>query len=218
MLAVLLLALQLPAPTPKDAAGWHALGVKYAQAADFELAEPAFAEACRLDPRHPDSCYSVGRVRYLLNRFAGAIAPFEQSIANREPLGRATLAIALAREALDEPAVAEPLFRKAMKLSTPDAELRYATFLLRQGRVEESVAMARKAVDRAPKSPYPLLELARAEHQQGDLASARKHVESALSLDPNLAQAHLLASRIYQRMGDAEKAARHLKAATPAQP
>lgn len=215
---LLLLAPQAGAPLPTDAAGWQALGVKYAQAGDYELAEPAFAEACRMSPRRPDACYQLGRVRYLLNRFASAIAPLEQSLANSpaEPAGRATLALAQAREGLDEAPAAEALFARAVKLGAPDAELRYGMFLLRQGRVEEAVAMGRKAVERSPKSAMALVELARAEAQQGELQAARDHLERALALAPENAQAHLLAGRVYQRLGDGEKAAGHLKAGAAA--
>ncbi|MCS7026330.1 MAG: tetratricopeptide repeat protein [Bryobacteraceae bacterium] len=217
-LPLLLFALQAQNSLPKDAAGWYTLGLKYAQAGDFELAEPAFAEACRLDRRYPDACYSLGRVRYLLNRFAEAIGPLEQSLANGEPAGRATLALAQAREGLDQAAPAEALFRKAISLSATDAELRYAMFLLRQGRVEESVAMALKAVERTPRSALALTELARAELQAHQIASAQAHLEQALKIDPKFGQAHLLLSRVYHRLGDPEKAARHLKAATAVRP
>lgn len=202
-----------PAPLPSDAAGWQALGVKYAQAGDYELAEPAFAEACRMAPRRPDACFQLGRARYLLNRFAGAIEPLEQSLANGEPAGRATLALAQAREGLDEAAAAEMLFGKAVKLGAPDAELRYGMFLLRQGRVEEALAMGRKAVERSPKSAMALVELARAEAQEGALTAARDHLERALALAPASGPAHLLAGRVYQRLGNKDKAAVHFKAA-----
>lgn len=195
------------------AAEWHAAGLKHAQASDYELAEPALAEACRLEPRRKDACYQLGRVRYLLNRFAGAVAPLEQSIANGEPRGRATLALAQAREGLDEPARAEPLFRQAVKLGVPDAELRLAMFLLRQGRVAESAEMAQKAVEANPKSPAALVEWARAENQLERYASARAHLEQAVALAPGYTAAHQLLERVCRRLGDTEAAARHRKKA-----
>jgi len=217
VIAVLALAAaaQAVAALPTDAAGWQALGLKYAQTSDYELAEPALAEACRMEPRRSDACYQLGRVRYLLNRFAGAIGPLEQSLANPgEPAGRTTLALAQAREGLDEPLLAEPLYRKAVELGAADAEFRYAMFLLRQGRVDESARMARKAVERMPRSAMAFAELARAENQLDQLDSARQHLEQALALAPNYGPAHLLAGHVYQRLGQAEKAARHLKAAS----
>ncbi|MCC6536489.1 MAG: tetratricopeptide repeat protein [Bryobacterales bacterium] len=188
---------------------WHAVGLKHAQASDYELAEPALAEACRLESRRPGACYQLGRVRYLLNRFAGAIAPLEQSLANGEPAGRAKLALAQAREGLDEPTRAEPLFREAVKLGVPDAPLRLAMFLLRQGRVDESAAMAQKAVEANPKSPAALVEWARAENQLERYESARAHLEQAVALAPDYAAAHQLLARVCRRLGDAAAAQRH---------
>ncbi|MBM3797409.1 MAG: tetratricopeptide repeat protein [Acidobacteria bacterium] len=181
----------------------------------YELAEPALAEACRLEPRRKDACYQLGRVRYLLNRFAWAIASIEQSIANGEPAGRAALALAQAREGRDEPALAEPLFRQAVKLRAPDAGLRLAMFLLRQSRVAESEAMARKAVEANPKSPAALVEWARAENHLERYATARTHLEQAVALAPGYTVAHQLLERVCRRLGDTEAAAWHRKKAEP---
>ena len=196
------------------AAQWLAAGVAHAQRGDYLSAEPAFVEACRLDPGLPDACYYLGRARYFLDRYEDALAPLRQSQASdrRQPPGRALTAIAQALEALGRPQEAEAGFVQAIDAAPLSAEpaVKYGLFLLRQGRAAAAVAPLVAAAKLDPASREAPLELGRSLYQLGRLEQALPHLRRAAKLDPKSAPAHAMLSKIYRRLGRDADADRHL--------
>ena len=196
------------------AAQWLASGVSQAQRGDYLSAEPAFAEACGLDPGLPDACYYLGRARYFLDRYEDALAPLRQSQASdrRQPPGRALTAIAQALEALGRADQAEAAFQQALATAPRSAEpkTKYGLFLLRQGRAATAVGLLETAAQLDPASREATFELGRALFQLGRLEQALPHLRRAVSLDPKSAAVHTILAKIYRRLGLEADADRHL--------
>ena len=201
-------------PAAISAADWLAEGVNHARRGDYQLAEPAFAHACRLDPALPDACFFLGRARYFLDRYEDALAPLRQSLATDHAQSRQRVhtAIAQSLEALGRAAEAEAAFSQALagqpRLAEP--RVKYGLFLLRQGRTAEALAPLRDAVQIDPAHPEGRLELGRALLQLSRLDEALPHLRRAAELNPKSAQAHTLLAKLYRRLGRSSDADRHL--------
>ena len=197
-----------------SAAEWLATGVGHARRGDYAAAEPAFAEACRLDPALPDACFYLGRARYFQDRFEEALSPLRQSLASdrTQPPGRAQTAIAQCLEALGRAADAETAFSQAIAAGPRSAEARakYGLFLLRQGRAADAVTPLEAAVRFDPASAEAALSLGRALFQLERLEAALPHLNRAVKLDPQSAQGHTLLAKAYRRLGRHADAERHL--------
>jgi tetratricopeptide (TPR) repeat protein len=205
---------------PKDARIWKALGVCYAAQADYERANEPFKQACTLDPSLDDACYFFGRNLYALNRFEPALPALNKALrASRQPW-RVHLGIAQANEGLANPRDAEPAFRKAVSLfealpsnarGRPDFDPRvhYATFLYRQGRLDEALRAAEEAATTWPEYGRAHYEVGRILYQQGKLEPAAASLEKAVKHGGGAA-AHLLLGQVYLRLGRTGDAERHL--------
>ncbi len=206
------------AKEPDSAAAWRWLGVVYASRSDHELAEKPFAEACRLAPADADACYFHGRNLFALNRFAAAIGVLRKALSSQGAAQRWRVhsALAQALSAGGEEGEAEKHFRAAIGASPvpgrpeDDPRLHFGVFLLRQGRTREAV----EPLERAQPSPRSLTELGRALFSLDRPAEAAAKIERAVALDPRYAQAHLLLAKVYQRLGRAADAERHLRLGT----
>ena len=98
---------------------------------------------------------------------------------------------------------------------------RYADCLLKQGRTEQALAEARRAVEQQPFSRSVLRLLARCQLDKGDSASAEGTLNRALRIEPNDAEAMALLGKVSETQGDVDAAADWLGkalAADPAQP
>jgi len=199
----------LVAAEPRFAPAWMALGVAHASQGDFPGAEPAFARACSLQPKHPDACFYQGRALYLVNRFTEALTVLAKLSTDR----RRYRLEALCHDALGQWKEAEPLYRKAIDQDPggEDPRIDYAIALARQGRTEEAVPFLELAVQAGRQPPRAALELGRIQLQLNRLSEARTHLERAVALSPESPQAHLLLGRLYARLGMTAEAARQLQ-------
>ena len=194
-------------------------GIRATQEGKFEIAEPAFAKACRLDPKLPSACYFHGRVLYYLNRFDEALAELQKALDAGERGGRVYSTRAQCLEALGRTQEAEDEHRKAIA-GPPDAQFltRYGLFLYHQGRAADSLEPLTRATALAPEDFEAQLVLGRALLELGKAGDALGHLESAVRGRPNSSQAHLLAAKACQRLGYAERAKAHLQAIQAPEP
>jgi tetratricopeptide (TPR) repeat protein len=91
-----------------------------------------------------------------------------------------------------------------------DPRFHYAIFLFRQGRLEESLRMARMVAKSWPEFGSAHYEIARILQHQDQLGEAVEELEKAIKGGAGT-PAHLLLGRIFLRMGRTEEAERHLK-------
>jgi Flp pilus assembly protein TadD len=205
---------------PGDARVWKALGVAFAARKQYDLAEPAFARACRLDSKLQDACYYHGRTLYALDRFDASLHVLERAAQVEPGSWKIHLGIAEALEALGQ-AAAENAFNKAIDLAKgadPEPAVAYAQFLVRQGRTPDALPVLERAVRRFPDSSSARIQLGRALLEQGSVEAAISHLERAISLAPDSAQAHLLLAKAYTRAGRTAEARIHYEAAARFEP
>jgi tetratricopeptide (TPR) repeat protein len=191
---------------PDHAEAQKALGVVLAAGNDYAMAEPHFARACALHPSLEDACYYHARALYLLDRYTPAIELFGKLLTSDPDPGRVYWALAQALEAAGQAAQAEAAYRKALESghraakADGDTRVLYGVFLYRQGRVEEALAMYRKAVEARPDSPRAHAELGRVFLQIGRTEDAIRQLEQALALDSSNEAARLLLDKAKIRL------------------
>jgi len=84
----------------------------------------------------------------------------------------------------------------------------YVNYLTSMGRFEESVAIARRTVERDPLSPDAYESLGFALEYLGRDAEALEHYKKALELGPDMFRAHLLLAEFYLKRGRFDEASR----------
>lgn len=130
---------------PASALAWKTLGMAYAAEDKLEEALPPFSRACELNPREPGACYYLGRSAYFLSRLGIAETAFQQALQNSADRARATLGLALVKDADAAPGEAEALFLDAIGMKASGALRDYGLFLYRQGREAEAFAALERA-------------------------------------------------------------------------
>jgi tetratricopeptide (TPR) repeat protein len=211
--AILAKAVEL-SPTAR---AWKALGVVHATRQDYALAEPAFRQACRLDPREEGACYFHARSLYALDRYEESLHVLERVEAvDRDP-SRVQLGFAQALEALGRAREAEARFRKAIeqhRTSAPDLDprLHFGVFLFRQGRLSEALSQFERLLKAGPESARLRYHLGRTLYQLDRIEEAEQHLKRAVELNPSDTASHLLLSKVYTRQGRLEEAERQAKA------
>jgi tetratricopeptide (TPR) repeat protein len=185
-----------------SARAWKALGVVFATAQNYVLAEPAFREACRIDSKEQDACYFHARALYALDRYEPSVEALKRaSPAERDP-ARIELGMAQAIEALGRAPEAERRYLQAIKLYkstlSPDFDprLHYGIFLFRQARLSDALAQFEKA----PESVRLRYYLGRTLYQMNRLEQAARQLERAVQLDPADATSALLLSKVHAQL------------------
>ena len=110
---------------------------------------------------------------------------------------------------------AEAALRRVLK-AEPDnsAALSNLVLLLRRsGRHAEAERHAAHLVEVQPYPPFHFLDLGRKAMEAGDWTSARRHFARELKRQPHQHEVHFWAAQAAWRLGDASKAAEHLKLA-----
>lgn len=133
---------------PTDASAFRWLGMVYAAQEDFARAQPQFQHACELNPREELACYYLGRAEYTLSRYEPSRAAFEVFLRYHPDSSRAQCGLGLTLEALGRAAEAERYLKQAGRSGDPQTLSDYGQFLLRQGRLEESIAVLKRSGDK----------------------------------------------------------------------
>jgi tetratricopeptide (TPR) repeat protein len=186
----------------------------YAGGRHWELAQQAFAEALRLNPRDRETWYFSGRAYYDENRFDKALDGFQRALALGDRQSRVYENLGLAAEALGRFADAEQAYKQAVQLSAGEYRpyLAYGAFLDKQGRPDQSIEMLQKALSLEPKIVETRFELGKALYQTGQLAAAARALEPALAIS-NPCRVHYLLISVYsqqERKDDADRQAKAL--------
>jgi tetratricopeptide (TPR) repeat protein len=205
-------------PSPQT---WKTLGVVFASANDYTRAEPAFAEACRLDAREIDACYYWARALYALNRFEPSLAALDRVPPSSPRYWRVQLARGEALSALARAAEAEKQYQAALKArrddpappSFIDPALSYAAHLHREGRIEESLATLRATPPAYARVAQWHYQVGRALLHLDRTEEAVEPLRRAVALQPVYPEAHTLLSKTYYRLGNAADGARHAELA-----
>lgn len=190
----------------------RAYGAAVAASGDLEGALPHLERACRLRPRLALACFQYGRTLYFLNRFDLALQAYEDAQAAQDMGATLYSARAQALEALGRSEEADLEYRKALADSalraaqSADIQLKYGLFLYRRGMVEAALWQYEQAIRKTPHIGVLWREKARALLQLGREGEAAKALEQALAHGERKKENVLLLSRLYERLGEAQKA------------
>lgn len=189
------------------------LGILQARSGNAERAAAPVALAAELSPDLPGVQRTLGVVLFEAGQHARAVEPLarasQQSPGDRElrrMLGLAHLESAQYSEAAA--ILAEVAAAAGHEASPEDAALHYAhgLALARSGRAEEAEAVFAALLARHAGSPRIHVLLGEAQAQEGDFEAAIDHLERALELDPEVAEARPALGVIRLRRGELEPA------------
>jgi tetratricopeptide (TPR) repeat protein len=197
------------APTANDltiAALDYVLLNQYSDAAHYlEL-------SLKLNPDDVEARYHLGRVRYQQNQFDLAIAAFQEVIKRDPENVKAFDNLGLSLEARNQPESATAAYKKAIEFDKAAAShseqpyLNLGTLLSKSNRFDEAIPLLSRAGEIAPGEFKPHYELAKGYFDSSQWEPARRQAEEAVQLNPKDSSCHYLLGRIYQRLGQKERA------------
>jgi len=183
----------------------------------------ALERAVALDPTSFEAHYEIGVWFFRVNLFEQAARHFESAVALRPQSTRSLDYLALCLEMLGQGERAERAYRDALEANSgpffdPTLDFNFGRFLLKQGRLEESLTHIDRAMELFPRRRGPRYQRAKLRLAQGDYQAARRDAERALALgkpdDVILdLQVYYLLATIYSRLGESELAAKYAELA-----
>jgi tetratricopeptide (TPR) repeat protein len=154
-------------------------------------------EASQRAPDDPDVQLELGNVLQLRGQLAPAIDAYRRGLRLRPEWGEAwhNLAIAQSRAGRADEAVAA--FAEAERLLPRSAavQLRFAAHLVTLDRLDEAAVRLERATGDPAIAPDALLQLALLRERQGRADEAVRHLEAALRLRPDFAEARTALAR-----------------------
>jgi tetratricopeptide (TPR) repeat protein len=194
---------------------------------DFGEAESTFIRLLDKYPNDEEGAYMLGRVYYQEGRVPQAMGQFERVIRINPNAYKAYDNLGLCYQALGDEKKAIHAFLTAIKLvETEQAEYDWpyanlASLLLDSGDAKAAFALASKAADRNPLSARNFYIGGKALWQLNKTDLCLNWLERSVALDPNYPEPLYLLARVYQKIGQDEKAQqarekfRELKAKQP---
>jgi len=163
---------------PANAHYQKMLGQVYQEQSGSWKAIDPLRRACALDPREPEACFMLGKIAFRRALFPEALAAYQKAIEIPDGRGASLAGLARTLDALGRTKEAEQRFRQAVDAGETVAQIDLARSMLRQGRVQDSIALLTKAA--AAGVPGARTELAREQrmvpatpaHPAADVASA----------------------------------------------
>jgi len=195
------------------------LGVMATQARRFTRAAGHFEQAAWVDPGFPSVQYSLGVARFNAGQFEEATSPLSQALEETpdDPALRRMLALAwLNAEVYDR--AAELLATDPSRAVDRSLQYAYGLALVRSGRTVEAQPIFDRLLAEHADWPELNVLLGQAAAQEGDFEAAVEHLERAVELRPDVAEAQATLGNIYLRQGRLEEAGAALRAELAAHP
>lgn len=187
----------------------------------------AFERALVLEPNSADAHYELGLWFFHINQFEEAARHFDSAVALGPQRARSLDYLAFSLEMLGEPEAAERNYRAALEANRepffdPTLDFNFGRFLLKQGRLEESLVHIERAIELFPKRRGPRYERAKLYLARGDFQAALEDAERALALgkpgDMVLdLQVYYLLTTISTRLGNTALAEKYAELAREAE-
>ena len=197
-------AARLQTPTANDLA---VVALDYVLMKDYADADKWLSKATAWQPSNALYWYYLGRVKYRLNAFEGAIAALTKALTLEPRNVRDEYNIGLCAEGLGHPDQAEEAYRLALRWQqdapSQDAQPFYnlGVLLASENRSEESLYYLEKAVALDQQNPAIREKLGMTEFTLKKLPEAQHDLEIAVSLAPTSAALHFQLGRVYQKRG-----------------
>lgn len=187
----------------------------------FDVARQSLEQALAVDPKAEYAQFLYGMEAYLTNEMQQALPRFRKAHQLNPADARAALYLGLTCEGLGQTDEAVSLYEEAVRLEKAarkpqsDTLLPGARLFLLLGRLEESEAWSRQAVELEPKSRDAHFELARLLLKRGKAGLAAAEGEEALRLAGGTvtdAQIHYLLIGAWQQDGKGDRSEQHAQA------
>jgi tetratricopeptide (TPR) repeat protein len=168
----------------------HLLGVLLFETGRTDEALPEFDRALKINPNFANAHYNLGRALAELGRFNESIVAYRRAIEHQPDFTHAHYNLGNLFTQLRRQDEAIQCFRRAIA-SDPNYPKAYTNLghLLLKREDPEATACFEKAAALEPNSITGLLNLSKALRQKGDLVSAEKSIDRALTLDAECAGA-----------------------------
>ena len=185
-----------------------------------DVARNCLITAITVDPTSEEAQFYLGVLYYMQNDFKLAISPLQtaQTLSPKNPLP--VFYLAMSQEARGDETKALELYQQAENLSpekspqTAEILVAYGRLVLSQGRTEDGIEKARRAIEADPKSRDAHYVLAKGLDHTGDFKNAALEGQRALTL-PELGtsdtQIHFLLANLYRKLNQPDLAKAHLE-------
>ena len=195
------------------------LGVLATQARRFTRAAGHFEQAASVDPDFPRVQYSLGVARFNAGQFEQATTPLSKAL-ERQPDDlalRRMLALAWLNAEIYDRAAAL-LATDPARAADRSLQYAYGLALVRSGRTVEAQPIFDRLLAEHADWPELNVLLGQAAAQEGDFESAVEHLELAIELRSDVAEAQATLGNIYLRQGRLEEAGAALRAGLATHP
>jgi len=177
---------------PQLAEGHARLGDVYQERGELRRAADAFQAAARLDPFDFSSFFKLGDIYTLLEDIASAVRAYARACKLRPDAFEPRFKLAMSQQRSGDLQDAVESYREALKLEPRDARawsnLGAAYDVL--GRQYDAIGAYKQALECDGQQPLVLVNLATVYLNQERFSSARKTLEAALRLAPEMSAAH----------------------------
>ena len=191
----------LAAERPPDWAELNLLGSVYLRLARFEDARASLEQALALADNHADTHYKLGTI-HLATEDAGAAVHFLQTAVQfRSNFPAAHAALGMAHLRLRQFPAARSALEKGVSMG-PTVQVYLGMAYEKLGEAERALEVYQDAIASAPGFFASHQYRGSLLLKQGRLDEARKHLQKAVDLQPNLPDAHLSLARIQFEQGD----------------
>ena len=192
---------------PPSAFDLKIVALDYVLLGDFAAADKWLTRSLQMEPGDAQAWYYLGRAKYNENRFAEAIAAFEESskrsantVQLEENLGLAYAGLGRIEEAI-------AAYKNAMALQAnspkkdPGPYIDMGDLLLDQNRPEDAIASLRRALEIAPRNSKAHELLGKGYARLNQLALAQSELEAAIQLTPRIGSLYCMLGPIYRKRG-----------------
>jgi len=185
---------------------------------DFPDADKWMTRSVQWNPTDAEGWYSLGRIKYNLNRFDEAIHAFQECLRldprnvkaednlglSYSGVGRSDDALAAYKTAMDWEEQAIRSGQAVEKNPQPFIDL--GNVYLDQDRAQDALPLFLEATRVAPGDAKAHEGLGKTYMHLGDLGKAQGELEKAVALVPNVASLHFMLGQVYRKEGMMDKA------------
>ncbi len=202
---------------PEHAATRKVIGLNQYMLNRADLAEAELKRAVSLAPQDAEAYYYLGRVLFMRDNPAGALAAFQKATELDASSVRAYNHLGQSYEALVQYPAAREAYLKAIELEKKQSAksewpfFNLGALCLREGRAAEAEGYFRQALERQPRWSEGNAKLGMALLALDKLPEALSYLEQAVQTDPQNADARYQYARLLIKMGKPDEAERHLQ-------
>lgn len=173
----------------------------------FDFAQREFEAGERLDPKSAEMPFNLGRLFSIQDLWLESRRAFERALAIDGAYMEAYDGLGFALEALGDDAGATTQYRKSIELNAgrrgtfASPYVNLSALQLREGKVEEALALARQAVEVNGRADRGWSQLGRAQEKAGNLAAAADALARAIQINPRVSAYYYVLANVYRRLG-----------------